>query len=83
MKSLTQYGCLAEKYWRRCLPRMVAELERKGCLEQMLIAAEERTATELDDLRRHFQQQGLTAQQAHDRAWEIVRERYIYLPPQS
>lgn len=83
MKSLTQYGCLAEKFWRRALPRMVAELERKGCLEQALMEAEERTAIELDDLRRHFIQQGLSPQQADQRAWEIVRERYIYLRTES
>jgi hypothetical protein len=83
MKSLTQYGCLAERFWRRYLPMMVAELERRGCLEQMLEEAEERTAIELDDLRRHFQQQGLTPEQAHQRAWEIVRERYVFLRPES
>jgi hypothetical protein len=62
---------------------MVAELRRKGLLIEMLREAEERTAREVDDLRRHFQEQGLTAQQAQDRAWEIVRERYIFLPPET
>ena len=83
MKSLTQYGSLAEKFWRRYLPKMVAEMERKGCLEQMLMEAEERTANEMHDLRRHFIQQGLDPQQADQRAWEIVRERYIFLRPES
>src|SRR5690242_12281673 len=54
MKSLTQFGLLAEKHWRRCLPRMVAQLESQNCLEQALMDAEERTAMELDDLRRHL-----------------------------
>jgi hypothetical protein len=62
---------------------MVAELEATGQLQAMLLEAEERTDAELDSLRRQFIQQGLTAQQAHDRAWEIVRERYIFLPPES
>ena len=83
MKSLTPYGCLAEKFWRRCLPKMVAELERKGCLVEMLEEAEERTAIEIDDLQRHFQSEGLTPEQAHQRAWEIVRERYIFLRPET
>jgi hypothetical protein len=30
-----------------------------------------------------FRKQGLTAQQAHDRAWEMVREEYILLAPES
>ena len=83
MKPLTQFSRMAERHWREFLPKMVAELEQKGSLRDMLLEAEEKTAIETDDLRRHFQQQGLTAQQAHDRAWEIVRERYIFLPPES
>lgn len=83
MKPLTQYGRMAEKHWRQFLPQMTAELEATGQLQAMLLEAEERTDAELDSLRRHFIQQGLTAQQAHDRAWEIVRERYIFLPPES
>ena len=83
MKPLTQYGYQAEKHWREFLPNMAAALEAKGQLHTMLLEAEERTEAELDSLRRHFIQQGLTAQQAHDRAWEIVRERYIFLPPET
>ena len=83
MESLTQYGCLAERYWRVFLPRMVAELEKKGCLRELLLEAEEKTEMELDELRRHLIDQGLTPQQAQDRAWEIVRERYIFLPSET
>ena len=83
MKTLTQYGLMAERHWREFLPRMVGELQRKGLLRRMLREAEEKTAREVDDLQRHFQEQGLTPQQAQGRAWEIVRERYIFLPPES
>ena len=83
MKPLTQYGCQAEKHWRKFCPKMVAELEAKGQLRPMLLEAEEKTESELDSLRRHLIQQGLTAQQAHYRAWEIVRERYLFLPPEK
>jgi len=82
-RPLTTYGRLAEKHWRQFCPRLVTELEAKGQLHAMLLEAEERTEAELDSLRRHFIQQGLTPRQAHDRAWEIVRERYIYLPPEQ
>ena len=83
MKPLTQYGCMAEKQWREFLPRIVTELEAKGRLHGMLLEAEEKTDEELDQIRRQFIRQGLTAQQAHDRAWEMVRTRYIFLPPES
>jgi len=62
---------------------MVAELESGGRLNAMLLEAEEQTEAEMDQLRRQLIQQGLTPQQAHDQAWEMVRERYIFLPPES
>ena len=83
MRLLTQYGLMAEKHWREFCPRMVAELEAKGRLNEMLLAAEEQTDAELDRLRRQLMQQGWTAQQAHSQAWELVRERYLFLPPES
>ena len=83
MKPLTQYGRMAEKHLRTFLPRMTAELYARGQLQVLLLEAEERTEADLDSLRRHFILQGLTPQQAHDRAWEIVRERYIFLQPEA
>ena len=83
MRPLTQYGRMAETHWRKSLPKMVAELEAKGDLYLTLLDAEDKTEAELDSLRRHYLQQGLTPQQAQDRAWEIVRERYILLPPET
>ena len=83
MSTLRQYGRMAEKHWRQFRPRMVQELEAKGLLEQMLLEAEEKTKDEMDSLMRELRKQGLTAQQAHDQAWEMVRERYILLPPEE
>jgi hypothetical protein len=83
MNPMTQYGRMAEEHWRKFLPKLVANLEATGRLRQMLLEAEEKTDSEMHELRRHLIQQGLTAQQAHDRAWEIVRERYILLPPEE
>jgi formate dehydrogenase maturation protein FdhE len=72
-----------ERHWREFLPKMVAELESTGQLHSQLLKAEEQTDEDLDSMRRHLIQQGLTAQQAHDRAWEMVRERYLFLPPEQ
>jgi len=74
---------MAEKHWREFLPKTVREMEAKGILHQMLLEAEEKTKDEMVELRTGFMKQGLTAQQAHDRAWEMVRESYILLPPES
>ena len=83
MQPLTQYGLMAEKHWRQFRPRMVRELEARGTLHEMLLEAEEKTDQELDSIRRKLIQQGLTPQQAHDQAWEMVRERYILLPAED
>ena len=78
-----QYIRLAEWHWRTWLPRRVAELERTGQLKAKLQEAAERTVTDTEALRQHFLQQGLTLSQAQQRAWEIVRERYLFLPPEE
>lgn len=83
MNTLTQYGLMAEKHWREHRPQMVKELEAKGQLQTLLAEAERKTKDEMADLRIKLMKQGLTAQQAHDRAWEIVRERYILLPEEA
>jgi hypothetical protein len=74
---------MAGKHWREHCPNLVRELESRGKLEEMLLEAEEKTKDEMYDLTQASMAQGLTAQQAHDRAWEMVREKYILLPPES
>ena len=83
MKPPAQYVSLAERHWRTWLPRRVAELERTGRLKTKLQEAAERTVTDAEALQRHFLQQGLTPNQAQQRAWEIVRERYLFLQPEE
>ncbi len=83
MTPLTQYGRMAERHWREHRPKMVRELERKGFLHQMLLEAENNTKEEMATLRTQLMQQGSTAQQAHDQAWEMVREKHILLPPEE
>ena len=83
MTPLTQYGRMAEKHWREQCPKMVRELERRGILHQMLLEAEEKTKNEMANLRIELLKLGKTAQQAHDQAWEMIREKYILLPPES
>ena len=83
MTPLTQYGRMAERHWREHCPKLVRELERKGLLHQMLLEAEEKTKDEMATLRLDLMKQGVTAQQAQTQAWEIVREKYILIPPET
>ena len=81
--SLTGYGLMAEDHWREFRPKMVAELEAQGKLEEALYEAQESTSDEMIDLTRKLRKQGLTAQQAYAQAWEMIREKYILLPPEE
>jgi hypothetical protein len=75
---------MAEKHWREFLPKKVEELEAKGQLQEMLQDAEEKTKDEMEDLtRKLISEQGYTPEDAERVAWEIVRERYILLPPEE
>ena len=81
---LTQYGLMAERHWREFQPKMVHELEAKGTLMEALFEAQETTITEMEALTRQLEtEQKMTPQQAHDQAWEMIRAKYILLPPEE
>jgi hypothetical protein len=62
---------------------MVRDLAARGRLVPALLEAQERTLDEMETLMRQFKRQGLSPQQAHDQAWELVREKYLLLPPEQ
>ena len=81
---LMQYGLMAERHWREFRPTMVKELEAQGKLREALFEAQETTLDEMEALTRILEkEQHLTPQQAHDQAWETIREKYILLPPEE
>lgn len=83
MSGLLAYGRMAEAHWREHCPRLVRELETQGKLQEALLEAQEQTTAEMIPLLRDLQRQGQTEQQAHDQAWELVREKYLLLPAES
>lgn len=83
MTELLTYGRMAEAHWREHCPRLVRELERTGQMATSLLEAQTRTLDEMESMMREFRRQGLNPQQAHDQAWELVRERYILIPPEA
>jgi hypothetical protein len=81
---LTQYGLMAEKHWREFCPAMVRQLEMEGRLMEALWEAQETTLDEMETLTRRLEtEQKLTPQQAETTAWELIREKYILLPPEE
>lgn len=83
MTELLTYGRMAEAHWREHCPRLVRELERTGQMATSLLEAQTQTLDEMESMMRDFRRQGLDPQQAHDQAWELVRERYILIPPEA
>ena len=81
---LTGYGLMAKKHWQEFRPKMVTELTAQGKLEQALYEAQETTLDEMETLTRKLEtEQKPTPQQAETQAWEMIREKYILLPPEE
>jgi hypothetical protein len=83
-KLLTAYGLMAKSHWMEFRPKMVAQLIAEGRLEEALFEAQETTIDEMETLCRTLErEQKLTPQQAETQAWEMIREKYILLPPEE
>jgi hypothetical protein len=83
MTTLLGYAHLAKAHWEEHCPRMYRELEATGRLESALAEAEEQTLAEMETLQRELRMNGSTSGQAHQQAWELVREKYLLLPPEA
>lgn len=82
--QLTAYGLMAERHWREFCPKMVQRLETEGRLMEALWEAQETALDEMEALTRKMErEEGMTPGQAQTTAWELVREKYILLPPES
>ena len=83
-KSLTAYGLMAKRHWQEFRPEMYRQLVTEGKLEEALYEAQETTLDEMETLTRKLEtEQKLSPQQAETAAWEMVREKYILLPPEE
>ena len=82
--QLTTYGLMAERHWREFFPKMVQRLETEGRLMEVLWEARETAWAEMEARTRKMERgEGMTPGQAQTAAWELVREKYILLPPEN
>jgi hypothetical protein len=65
----------AKTHWKEFRPTLYASLEKSGNLEAALQDAAERTYREVTEL----EDQGFD----HQDAWEMVRERYLFVPEEG
>lgn len=59
-------------HWREFRPTMVADLRKSGKLDSAVKRAVKQTTREMDEL--------LDAGMDWNQAWEMTREKYMYLP---
>ena len=83
LEHLSEYGLMAEEYWRKYLPKRVAELEAAGKLRASLFRAQLNTLDEIHLISSRAIQLGHTPEEAREIAWDLVRERYVFLPPET
>src|SRR5205814_3567831 len=77
--AMHEYGSLGlriKTHWQRCRPKMYAELERQGALDEAVATAADLTRDALAYL---ISEKGM----AYDRAWELVREEWAFLPEED
>ena len=83
MKALTQYGRNGRETLARTLPENGERTGGAGTVARDVAGGRGEDEGRNDRTDAAVQKQGLTAQQAHDRAWEMVRENYILLPAET
>jgi hypothetical protein len=70
--NLNNWISKAKEHWKEFQPTRYQELKESGQLEQALQQAAEQTHLEMSELEE-------AGYQNHE-AWEMVRERYLFLP---
>lgn len=72
---LGSLGIQIKAHWKRHRPKMYAELEKAGKLEESVYQAQERTSDLMDSL--------LDQKLSYDQAWEMAREEWAFLPSEE
>jgi hypothetical protein len=75
-EGLSLWGLQALAHWKEHRPKMVRELEQEGKLLEMVLEAVSNT---LEALYRLEVEKKVPANQA----WEMMREEWLFLPPEK
>lgn len=73
--QLTLWGQQAKEHWKQYRPKMYRDLQQQGQLQRMLYRAQEATKEEYAQM--------VHAGMDSRTAWEMVRERYLFLPDEK
>jgi hypothetical protein len=72
---LGSLGLQIRAHWKRHRPKMYAELEKAGKLQESVYQAQELTNDLMDSL--------LAKKLPHHQAWELAREEWAFLPSET
>ncbi len=74
-KPLSGWGYQAVEHWKKYRPKMYAQLQKSGRLNEEAESAAKKTSEALNDL--------LEQGYSHDQAWEAVKENWMFLPSEE
>jgi hypothetical protein len=74
---------LAKGHWREFRPKMYQALQKSGELEKSLDLAVKNTVDAYQKVKQQLLEKGYEPNQAHQAAWELVREEWLLLPDEE
>ncbi len=74
---------LAKGHWREFRPKMYQALQKSGELEKSLDLAVKNTVDAYRNVKQQLLEKGYEPNQAHQAAWELVREEWLLLPDEE
>lgn len=74
---------LGRKHWKEHRPKLFAELQKEGYLEEALDHAAKNTLSAYQNQKSQLLKNGYKPNQAHNVAWELVREEWLLRPSEE
>jgi len=74
-RQLSPWAEQAKEHWKQCRPKMYAELEKAGTLDEAAQRAADQTREDLHS--------AIENGMDYYAAWEMLRERYLFLPDED
>jgi hypothetical protein len=74
---------LARIHWKQHRPKLFSDLQKSGELEESLNQAAKNTLDAYQNAKNQLLKNGYKPNQAHESAWELVREEWLLRPSEE
>ncbi len=81
--TLEELKSLGWRNWKEHRPKLFKALQRSGELQESLNLAAEKTLDDYHRVKNQLLQKGYEPNQAHETAWELVREEWLLKPSEE